>query len=366
MKRMTRREFLRASAITAAGAALAACTGRPAPEEEPSIISDPGVRVAAVRGDDLYDMTREVLEAVGGIQEIVQPGETVFIKPNMVTLPWASRSRSPFMLGECTKPEIIIAIAEACLKAGAAQVIVGDGSQMPRFDWSFARTLDGSTHLAAEAERLSAAYEGKMTLACLEVDTPEWIEVPTSISLGKVAISSLVTGADRVISIPVAKTHAWAGLTLAMKNFIGITPLERYGWKNAPNYDRIDLHRNDHTPEAFGQLYFDLTKAAQPDLSIVDFSIGLEGDGPTTGQGTRAVDVRDRLGSWLLLAGTDPLAVDATAARVMNHDAAYVDRILAKAYKQGLGEVREEAIEVVGERLDALRVEWRPAKLKNG
>jgi hypothetical protein len=31
-----------------------------------------------------------------------------------------------------------------------------------------------------------------------------------------------------------------------------------------------------------------------------------------------------------------------------------------------LGEVREEAIEVVGERLDALRVEWRPAKLKNG
>ncbi|MBN1813268.1 MAG: DUF362 domain-containing protein [Anaerolineae bacterium] len=365
MGKLTRRDFLRASVIAVAGAALSACGGSPTPEKEATAAPAPGARVAAVRGDDLYAMTREVLQTLGGIEQVVKPGETVFIKPNMVTLPWAAQGHSPFRLGECTKPEIVIAVAEECLRVGAAEVIVGDGSQMPRFDWKFARTLDGSTNLVAEAARLSSEYEGKMTVVCLDADTPEWIEVPTGISLGKVAISSLVARADRVISIPVAKTHTLAVLTLSMKNFIGIIPLERYGWHNGPNYDRIDLHRHDYTSKAVNQLVFDLTQAVKPDLAIVDFSIGVEGNGPTTDRG-RTVDVKDRLGSWLLLASTDPVAADATAARVMNHDAAYVDRILTMAREQGLGKMREEKIEIVGESLDDLRVEWQPAELDYG
>jgi uncharacterized protein (DUF362 family) len=91
--------------------------------------------VAAVRGADLAEMTRAALAALGGIQTIVHEGETVFVKPNMVTLPWSARDYNPFRLGECTKAEIVLAVAEECLRAGAREVIVGDGSQMPRFDW---------------------------------------------------------------------------------------------------------------------------------------------------------------------------------------------------------------------------------------
>ena len=366
MEKLSRRDFLRMSAITVAGAAVAAYARTPEPttlpKEELIAMPEPTACVAAIRGNDLYTMTREALEAVGGPQKIVNPGETVFIKPNMVTLPWAHLGRNPFVIGECAKPEIVITVAEECLKAGAAEVIIGDGSQMPRFDWKFATTLDGSTNLAAEAERLSSKYEGKVTLACLDVDTPEWVEVPTSISLGKVAISSLVTQADRVISIPVIKTHRWAQLTLSLKNFIGITPLERYGWRNAPNYDRVLLHKNDYTPQAIAQLYLDIVNAVRPDLAIIDLSIGMEGNGPSASQGGTTVDMRDRLGSWLILASTDPAAADATAARVINHGVAYVDRILTMAHEQGLGVIREESIKIVGERLDDLRVEWLPAE----
>jgi hypothetical protein len=35
------------------------------------------------------------------------------------------------------------------------------------------------------------------------------------------------------------------------------------------------------------------------------------------------------------------------------------------AYEMGLGEMREASIEVIGERLDNLRVEWLPAELVN-
>lgn len=360
MHKLTRRNFLKLSAGTAAALGapqiLAGCaTAEPPPE--------PTARVAAVRGDDLIAMTRESLEALGGIQEVVHPGETVFIKPNMVSLPWASQ-RNPFLIGECTKPEIVVAVAEECLRAGAARVIIGDGSQMPSFEWKYATYLDGSTDLTQETKRLNAEYEGTVTLACLEVDTPEWVEVPTGISLGNVAISTLVTQADRVISIPVAKTHLLAYATLSLKNFIGITPLKRYGWRNAPNYDRILLHQNDYTPQAVGQLIIDLTSAVKPDLAIIDFSIGMEDNGPTASWGGTPVDMKDRLGSWLLLASTDVVAADATAARVMNLDGTYVDRILTMAHQQGLGEIREKAIEIVGERLDDLRVKWLPAKVE--
>jgi len=358
MHRITRRELLRlgAGAAVALGAPqiLTGCRGEEAAPK-------PSARVAAVRGEDLYAMTRDAMDALGGIQKIVNSGETVFIKPNMVTLPMVPYIGNRFAAGECTKPEIVIAVAEECLRAGAAEVIVGDGSQMPTFDWKLATTLDGSTNLAAEAERLSSKYGGKVTLACLDTDSPEWVEVPTSTYIGKVAISSLVAQADRVISIPVMKTHQWAQLTLSLKNFVGVTPLERYGWNGADTlWSRLLL---DHrSPEAIAQLYLDIVNAVKPDLAIIDGSIGVEGDGPVTEWGGVTVDMRDRLGSWLLLASTDLVAADATAARVMNHDVAVMKQ-LGMAYEMGLGEMREESIEIVGERLDDLRVEWLPAKI---
>jgi len=360
MHRITRRELLRlgagAAVVLGAPQILTGCRGDDG-------ASKPSARVAAVRGQDLYAMTRDAMDALGGIQKIVNSGETVFIKPNMTTLPFVPYIGNRFVAGDCTKPEIVIAVTEECLRAGAAEVIVGDGAQMPTFDWELATTLDGSTNLAAEAERLSSKYGRKVTLACLDTASPEWIEVPTSTYLGKVAISSLVARADRVISIPVMKTHEWAQLTLSLKNFVGVTPLERYGWKGADTmWSRALL---DHSsPAAIAQLFLDIVNAVKPDLAIIDASIGLEGDGPSTDSGGATVDMKDRLGSWLVLASTDLVAADATAARIMSHDVASVKQ-LGMAYAMGLGEMREESIEIVGERLDNLRVEWLPAKLVN-
>jgi len=85
-------------------------------------------KVAAIRGKNLDSMTRDAIDALGGIHTVVNKGETVFIKPNFATFPWAKHNRC-FHVGECTKPEIIIAVTEECLKAGAAEVVIGEGSQ---------------------------------------------------------------------------------------------------------------------------------------------------------------------------------------------------------------------------------------------
>lgn len=367
MQKITRREFLKASASTAVALGapwvLTSCKVKK-PDQGPSQkigAQEINAQVAAIRGDDLKSMTRDALDALGGLQTVVNKGETVFIKPNFVSFPWAQYNNC-FHMGECTKPEIIIAVTEECLKAGAQEVIIGDGSHLPRFDWEYAITLDGSTDLVKEAGRLSSLYDGNVTLACLETDSPCWVEVPSDTPLEKIAISSLVANADKVISIPTAKTHSWAQLSLALKNFIGITPLSRYAqlidntWWNRGTFDHS-------SPQAIAQVYLDIVKSIKPDLSIIDFSIGLEGDGPTVDLGGATLDMKERLGSWAIIASRDIMAADATAARIMSHDTDEVKH-LGMGFEMGLGEIREESIELLGEKLDDLRVAWRPARLK--
>jgi uncharacterized protein (DUF362 family) len=234
---------------------------------------------------------------------------------------------------------------------------------MPRFAWSKAITWDGSTNLAAEAARLSSLYSAKVRLVCLDVDTPEWLQIPVGTSLGTVAISSFVTDADRVISIPVAKTHKWAYLTLSLKNFIGITPLERYGWATSSDSSRDLLHQNDSSPLGFGRLFVDIAKAAAPDLAIIDMSIGIEGDGPSTSSGGRTADMSTRHGSWILLASTDAVAADATAARVLNLETPYVGDILSMAHDAGMGTICQSGIKLTGATLEQLRVNWMAANV---
>ncbi len=288
MKKIKRRDFLKAGVGTTLALKapwLFSCSKQEAVEQPATEIT---ARVALIRGDNLNSMSRDVIDALGGIDTIVNQGETVFIKPNFVTIPWAQQNRC-FQKGECTKPEILVTVAVECLKAGASNVIIGEGSHLPTFDWS----------------------------------------------------------------------HA---VTLASKNFLGIMPLSRYAqlventWWNRGTFDYS-------SPEAIARVYLDMVANIKPDLSIIDFSIGLEGDGPTTDVGGKTVNMKERLGSWAILASTDIMAADATAARIMSHDTEKVKH-LAMGYDMGLGEIREDAIEITGEKLENVRVPWTPARLK--
>ncbi len=362
MHKLKRREFIRKSLGTTIALGtpwyLSNCQDKQTITKPPP---DEKSKVSAILGDNLDSMTRDAIDALGGMQTIVSPGETVFIKPNFVSFPWAQYNNC-FHTGECTKPEIIIAAAEECLKAGADEVIIGDGSHLPTFEWKYATTLDGTANLVTEANRLGTLYDGKVTLACLENDSPEWIEVPSATTLQNIAVSSLVANADKIISIPVAKTHSWAQLTLALKNFIGITPLSRYAqlidntWWNRGTFDHS-------SPRAIAQVYLDIVQSIKPDLSIIDFSIGIEADGPTLDLGGNTVNTKDRLGSWAIIASTDIMAADATAARMMSHNTQEI-RQLTMGLDMGLGEIREQYIEILGEKLDNLTMSWKPARLK--
>lgn len=58
------------------------------------------------------------------------------------------------------------------------------------------------------------------------------------------------------------------------------------------------------------RVYLDIVKGKKTDLSIIDFSICMEGDGPSRGNGGTTVNMKERLGSWAIIASSDIMAVD--------------------------------------------------------
>ena len=362
MSPFKRRDFIKTSILSylaLCASFFTSCIKSKKPEQKLPLKKT--AKVAIVKGDNLGSITRESIDKIGGIKNIIASGDKVFIKPNFVNFPWA-KDNNCFRNGECTKPEIILAVTEECLKAGASEVIIGEGSHLPTFDWKYAVTFDGKTNLVTEAESLGSKYNAKVTLACLETDSPEWVEVPSKTPHRTIAISSLAANADKIISLPVAKTHSWSQLTLGTKNFLGITPLSRYAqWVDNSWWNRGSF---DHSsPKAIGQVFLDIVQSLKPNLTIIDFSIGIEGNGPTMSNGGKPINVKDKIGAWAVVASTDIMAADATAARMMSHKVSKIKQ-LNMGYEMKLGEIREVAIEIVGEKIENVKMPWKVARLK--
>lgn len=363
MRPLTRRGFLQyagqAGVAVGASELLTGCASPCTPAEPtPSPIDDPA-RVAVIRGSNLADMAREALAAFGGAAAIVSPGETVFIKPNFGSLGMVKYN--PIAVGESVKPEIVIAVAEECLKAGASMVTIGEGSQVPSWDWATVPTFDGSSNVAAEVQRLKVSYDNRVRLVCLNVETPEWVAVPSQSCLSTVDVSNLILQADRVISLPVIKTHRWTLTTGAIKNLFGTTPISHYNTPLISNMRQVIHDSGLH------QILVDIGKAISIDFAITDFSLGCEGNGPHVlpGWWGTTVDVCDRLGTWMLLASTDPVALDATSTRVIGLNAEDVTHVRL-AYAQGLGQMLEDKITLTGATIDEIRMPWQPPDLTEG
>ena len=243
-------------------------------------------------------------------------GRTVLLKPNLVGL-------DPERVID-THPAVIAAAREAFLRLGAAQVLVGDGP-----------SLDRDFEAVVESLRLREAL-GRLgnTIVDLNLDEPRRIALRTRASnLRELYFPASVLQADFVVSMPKLKTHHWAGVTLSLKNMFGIVPGSCYGWpKNILHWAGIT------------NAILDINSTVRPDFAIVDGIVGMEGNGPIQGS-PRPCGV--------LVLGDDPVAVDATCARVMGLRPERVEH-LAKAARL-LGHLGEEKIEQIGEQIQRVR-----------
>jgi uncharacterized protein (DUF362 family) len=137
-----------------------------------------------------------------------------------------------------------------------------------------------------------------------------------------------VLAADLLVSMPKMKTHHWTGATLSMKNLFGVVPGGVYGWpKNVLHWAGI------HESIA------DLHAVFSHHFAIVDGIVGMDGNGPIQGRPKPA---------GVLVAGRDPIAVDASCCRIMQIDPSRIDYL---ALAGGPDRIAQSNIRQIGETL---------------
>lgn len=300
----TRREFLAGLALTAAGA----CGRRPFDRD--AFVASPQSAVALMPAAsytaDLEDVIARGLRLVGPDVR----GRRVFLKPNLVEY-------DPGTVVN-TDPRVVAAAAVALLRAGAREVMVGEGPGHRR-DIEYLLTATG---LADRLMDLRVRFVDLNHADVRRVDLGSRFT-----GLGGLWLPVPLLDADIVVSLPKLKTHHWAGLTCSMKNLFGTVPGSVYGWpKNI-----LHMHGIDNS-------IVDLTATIRPQLAIVDAVVAMEGDGPIRG--------RPRPTGFIAM-GSDLVSVDATCARLIGLDPTKIPYLREAA--RFLGHLAEDRIEQRGE-----------------
>ncbi len=258
--------------------------------------------LAWIQGESPAQITQEAISSLGGMKRFVSKGDVVLVKPN---IGW---DRTP-QQAACTNPQVVKTLIELSLGAGAKEVKVIDNPCNPaRRTYARSGIADAAKDAGGKVLFPNPYKLKKMSL------NGEWLkswEVYTDF-----------VDADKIINVPIAKTHSLSRLTMGMKNWLG-----------ALGGNRNQLHQK------LDQAIIDLAAFFKPCLTVMDGYRILIRNGP---QGGRLSDAQL---FKTVVAGVDYVAVDAAGATFFDispQDLPY----LQIAHQMGVGEINLEKLTI--------------------
>jgi uncharacterized protein (DUF362 family) len=231
------------------------------------------------RGGEPEQLVRRAIAALGGMERFVHNGDDVIVKPNICV------GYHTYEYAATTNPWVVAELVRLCLEAGARRVRVMDSPFGSGPEVAYARSGIQDQVLAAGGQmEIMARFKFVLT------------EIPEGLSLHEKEIYEDVLKADVLINVPIAKHHNLGGLTLGMKNLMGVIT------------DRPAMHGK------LGQRLADLSSRVRPDLTVVDAVRILLRHGPTGG----SLDDVKKLDT--VIASPDIVAADSYAATLFGRD----------------------------------------------
>jgi uncharacterized protein (DUF362 family) len=256
-------------------------------------VKTPGKAMAMVRGGQDREGVRaamldQALAALGGIERFIQRGDRVLIKVN-------AAFSTPAALGATTHPDLLAAVADRCLGAGASRVAVTDNpinNPMSCFE----------TSGLAEAARSVGAR-----LVLPKAD----LFVPASLPGGRLirdwpVMAGALQGMNKLIAVTPVKDHHRAGASMVLKNFYGLLG----GRRNVFHQD-------------INGIIAELALLVRPTLCILDGTVSMMTNGPTGGS------LSDLKHTGTLIVSTDPVAADGAGIELLGRTLSDIPYILA-------------------------------------
>ncbi len=278
----------------------------------------------APRDSEVAGLVKKAVDLVGGIKSVVKKGDVVALKPNVVT---GGIDRP----GVITDKRVLEAMIRMCKEAGAAKVLVVEGSG-----------YFTTTEVALEKSGIKAAAEA-LGAEVVNVDRDKLVEVPVSnpLIVDRIPVSKTFMDADVRINLPIMKTHDQLLVTLGVKNLKGVIPRP---WKR--NFHKIGVVK----------AIIDLSRVVPVDLTVLDAINAMEGLGPSFG---------DIVPMNTIMASKDVWSLDLIASRAMGFEVEELD-YLKEGLKLGLFDPAK--LEVVGEPIEkvARRFKRPPTDLEFG
>ncbi len=266
------------------------------------------VDLAVISGEPAA-ATRKALEVLGGIARFVKKGQRVVIKPNM------SFARTPDFAAT-THPQVVVAVAQACIDAGAREVLVLD------------HTLQRAELCLERAGIRDACRNipGVNVLALQDRKFFREIRIPQGKVLDRVEVLTDILDNAVLINVPVAKSHSATGVSLGLKGLMGLI------------WDRESFHFQFNINQGIA----DLATVIKPQLTILDATRAMVSGGPG-GPG----DVKK---PNIIVAGVDPVAVDSYGVGIVpwygrNFKSRQVEHLL-EAHQRGLGKIDVEKLRI--------------------
>jgi uncharacterized protein (DUF362 family) len=375
----TRREFLLASA-----AALAA-SGKTPEKSRVGFVHSSHRRLAKPVSTDHaldYELVRDMVwkaigygkPAAGSLEAKIKPGSWVVLKPNYCFLPGQPMYRT----GDVTDLRVLRAVIEYLARNSRAKritiaeggsyrnlkdpstsnVVMQNGQRVdfPTLIWgpddfegtggSWAAMLKdfGARYPHKTFDYVDLAYDvvrdasGNM----LALPVPKLNGVGSFSRKTEYFVTNTITKCDFLISMPVLKVHENCGVTCCFKNYVGTGPRIAYGERIMTNQGLHNEHSVDTRIDPF---IGDLSSFHPPDYNVVDVIRGLQ----YTEHNNRQPDQMVR--NNIVMAGENPVAVDAIAAKLLGYKAEDID-YLHMAVARGLGTYDLNRIEVVGDEPD--------------
>lgn len=284
---MERRDFIK----TAAGVTAAALFS-----PQTKLYSEEIPELAVVEQGEPAELVRQAVNALGGMSKFISKNDLVVLKANM------SWDRVPKQAAT-TNPDVVAEVVKLCYDAGAKKVKIFDRTlNEPRRCYKRCGIQEAAEAAGADVQHV---FDRKFKM----------IKIPEGKLVKQWEIYDEVLEADKIINMPIAKHHAVGGASLGMKNFMGYL-----------GGNRGTLHRD------FPVKIVDINTKIKADLIILDAYRMLLRNGPSGGN---LADVAEKK---MVIAGTDPVAVDAYGMTLFKVDPKQVE-FLVEAKERGLGEL---------------------------